>query len=167
MITAVYPGTFDPLTRGHEDLVRRAAGIFETLIVGVADSRSKGPFFTLDERLAIARDALGHYPNVSIESFTGLLSDFVRRPRARVVVRGLRAVSALEDEFQRAGMSRSPMPDIERMFMTPSEQYQFISGAIVREIAQKGGDCSPFVLPAVERWLVEKVARTRQERACN
>src|SRR5260364_399391 len=148
MITAVYPGTFDPLTRGHEDLVRRAAGIFETLIVGVADSRSKGPFFTLDERLAIAREALGHYPNVRIESFTGLLTDF-------------------EYEFQMAGMNRSLMRDIEMMFMTPSDQYQFISGAIVREIAQMGGDVSPFVLPAVERWLVEKVARTRQERACN
>ncbi|CCD29473.1 Phosphopantetheine adenylyltransferase (Pantetheine-phosphate adenylyltransferase) (PPAT) (Dephospho-CoA pyrophosphorylase) [Candidatus Glomeribacter gigasporarum BEG34] len=167
MITAVYPGTFDPLTRGHEDLVRRAAGIFETLIVGVADSRSKGPFFTLDERLAIAREALGHYPNVRIESFTGLLRDFVRRHRARVVVRGLRAVSDFEYEFQMAGMNRSLMPDIEMMFMTPSDQYQFISGAIVREIAQMGGDVSPFVLPAVERWLVEKVARTRQERACN
>lgn len=159
MITAVYPGTFDPLTLGHEDLVRRASGIFDTLIVGVADSRNKGPFFTLEERVAIAHEALGHYSNVRIESFAGLLRDFVHRHQARVVVRGLRAVSDFEYEFQMAGMNRSLMPDVEMMFMTPSDQYQFISGAIVREIAQMGGDVSQFVLPAVEQWLVEKVKR--------
>ncbi|AJE98663.1 pantetheine-phosphate adenylyltransferase [Pandoraea apista] len=157
MVVAIYPGTFDPLTRGHEDLVRRAAGIFDKLVVGVADSRNKKPFFTLDERIDIAREVLGHYPNVSVEGFSGLLKDFVRKHQARVIVRGLRAVSDFEYEFQMAGMNRYLLPDVETMFMTPSDQYQFISGTIVREIAQLGGDVSKFVFPSVEKWLVTKV----------
>ncbi|EON14489.1 MULTISPECIES: pantetheine-phosphate adenylyltransferase [Pandoraea] len=157
MVVAIYPGTFDPLTRGHEDLVRRAAGIFDKLVVGVADSRNKKPFFSLDERIDIAREVLGHYPNVSVEGFSGLLKDFVRKHQARVIVRGLRAVSDFEYEFQMAGMNRYLLPDVETMFMTPSDQYQFISGTIVREIAQLGGDVSKFVFPSVEKWLVTKV----------
>lgn len=119
MVTAVYPGTFDPLTRGHEDLVRRASGLFETLVVGVADSKNKKPFFSLDERLLIANEVLGHYPNVRVESFSGLLKDFVRKNDARVIVRGLRAVSDFEYEFQMAGMNRYLLPDVETLFLTP------------------------------------------------
>lgn len=156
MITAVYPGTFDPLTRGHEDLVRRAASLFDQLVVGVAHSRNKQPFFTVEERLEIAEEVLGHYPNVKVRSFGGLLKDFVREQDARVIVRGLRAVSDFEYEFQMAGMNRHLLPEVETLFMTPSDQYQFISGTIVREIAIMGGDVSKFVFPSVERWLHEK-----------
>jgi pantetheine-phosphate adenylyltransferase len=160
MITGVYPGTFDPLTRGHEDLVRRASGLFDRLVVGVADSKNKHPFFTLEERLEIAHEVLGHYPNVVVESFSGLLKDFVRRHDARIIVRGLRAVSDFEYEFQMAGMNRYLLPDVETLFLTPSDQYQFISGTIVREIALLGGDVSKFVFPSVEKWLLEKIRKT-------
>ena len=159
MVVAVYPGTFDPLTRGHEDLVRRAAGLFAKLVVGVADSRGKGPAFTLDERIEIAREVLSHYPNVEVAGFKGLLKDFVREQGARVIVRGLRAVSDFEYEFQLAGMNRYLLPDVETMFLTPSDQYQFISGSIVREIAMLGGDVSKFVFPSVEQWLRRKLAQ--------
>jgi len=159
MVIAVYPGTFDPLTRGHEDLVRRAASVFAKLVVGVADSRNKRPFFSMDERIAIAREVLGHYPNVEVAGFRGLLKDFVREQGARVIVRGLRAVSDFEYEFQMAGMNRHLLPDVETMFMTPSEQYQFISGTIVREIATLGGDVSKFVFPSVDKWLKAKIAQ--------
>ncbi len=162
MITAVYPGTFDPMTRGHEDLVRRAAGLFDKLIVGIAVSQNKKPFFSVEERVEIAREVLGHYPNVEVASFTGLLKDFAREQNARVIVRGLRAVSDFEYEFQMAGMNRYLLPDVETLFLTPSEQYQFISGSIVREIAQLGGDVSKFVFPSVERWLQTKVAERRE-----
>ena len=118
MVVAVYPGTFDPLTRGHEDLVRRASGLFETLVVGVADSKNKKPFFSLEERLEIANEVLGHYPNVRVESFSGLLKDFVRKHDARVIVRGLRAVSDFEYEFQMAGMNRYLLPDVETLFLS-------------------------------------------------
>ncbi|MFM2009530.1 MAG: hypothetical protein RIR02_1480 [Pseudomonadota bacterium] len=157
MLTAVYPGTFDPLTRGHEDLVRRASGLFDKLVVGVADSKAKSPFFSLAERMEIAHEVLGHYPNVHVESFSGLLKDFVRRHDARVIVRGLRAVSDFEYEFQMAGMNRYLLPDVETLFLTPSDQYQFISGTIVREIAILGGDVSKFVFPSVEKWLLQKI----------
>jgi pantetheine-phosphate adenylyltransferase len=150
MVVAVYPGTFDPLTRGHEDLVRRASSIFDTLVVGVADSRNKKPFFTLEERLDIAHEVLGHYPNVQVMSFKGLLKDFVRTNNARVIVRGLRAVSDFEFEFQLANMSRHLSPEIESVFMTPQEQYTFISSTLVREIAVLGGNVSEFVHPIVE-----------------
>ncbi|WP_347555907.1 pantetheine-phosphate adenylyltransferase [Robbsia sp. KACC 23696] len=160
MIIAVYPGTFDPFTRGHEDLVRRASSMFDHLVVGVAASKRKGPFFSLDERLEIARDVLGHYPNVQVEGFSGLLKDFVRKVNGRIIVRGLRAVSDFEYEFQLAGMNRHLLPDVETMFMTPSEQYQFISGNMVREVALLSGDVSKFVFPSVEARLKEKVAKT-------
>ena len=163
MITAVYPGTFDPLTRGHEDLVRRAASLFDRVVVGVAYSRAKKPFFSVDERVEIAREVLGHYPNVSVCSFAGLLKDFVREQDGRVIVRGLRAVSDFEYEFQMAGMNRHLLPDVETLFMPPSEQYQFISGTIVREIAQLGGDVSKFVFPSVDRWLQAKAKERREQ----
>jgi pantetheine-phosphate adenylyltransferase len=157
MTIAVYPGTFDPLTRGHEDLVRRASSIFSEVIVGVADSKNKKPIFTLEERIQIAREVLSHYSNVRVEGFTGLLKDFVRKNNARVIVRGLRAVSDFEYEFQMAGMNRYLVPDVETLFLTPSDQYQFISGTFVREVALLGGDVSKFVFPSVEQWLDKKV----------
>lgn len=157
MTIAVYPGTFDPLTRGHEDLVRRSSGLFKKLIVGVADSRTKKPFFTMEERLQIANEVLSHYQNVEVVAFTGLLRDLVRKHNARVIIRGLRAVSDFEYEFQMAGMNRYLMPEAETLFMTPSDQYQFISGTIVREIAVLGGDISKFVFPSVAVWLQNKI----------
>ncbi len=157
MLTAVYPGTFDPLTRGHEDLVRRASKLYERLIVGVADSRNKRPFFSLEERVEIATEVLSHYDNVKVRSFSGLLKDFVRQQEATVIVRGLRAVSDFEYEFQMAGMNRYLLPDVETVFLTPSDQYMFISGTIVREIAQLGGDVSKFTFPSVEKWLKARV----------
>ncbi|MEQ9107847.1 MAG: pantetheine-phosphate adenylyltransferase [Limnobacter sp.] len=160
MRIAVYPGTFDPLTRGHEDLVRRGAKIFDKLVVGVADSPNKKPFFSMDERVQIAREVLSHYPNVEVRGFRGLLKDFVRENNANVIIRGLRAVSDFEYEFQMAGMNRYLLPDVETMFLTPSDQYQFISGTIVREIASLGGDVSKFVFPSVEHWLNEKLGLT-------
>lgn len=163
MRIAVYPGTFDPLTRGHEDLVRRGAKIFDKLIVGVADSPNKKPFFSMDERVRIAREVLSHYPNVEVLGFRGLLKDFVRENGANVIIRGLRAVSDFEYEFQMAGMNRYLLPDVETMFLTPSDQYQFISGTIVREIASLGGDVSKFVFPSVEHWLNEKLALTQSQ----
>jgi len=157
MIRAVYPGTFDPLTRGHEDLVRRAATVFDALIVGVADSRAKRTFFTLHERVEMAREVLGDLPNVQVAGFSGLLIDFIRQHDARVVLRGLRAVSDFEYEFQLAGMNRSLYPDFETMFLTPSEQHMFISATLVREIALLGGDVSKFVHPLVGKRLAAKV----------
>ena len=157
MTIAVYPGTFDPLTRGHEDLVRRSSALFRKLIVAAADSRIKKPFFTMEERLEIANEVLSHYQNVEVVAFTGLLKDLVRQYDARVIIRGLRAVSDFEYEFQMAGMNRYLMPEVETLFMTPSDQYQFISGTIVREIAVLGGDVSKFVFPSVEVWLRNKI----------
>jgi pantetheine-phosphate adenylyltransferase len=153
----VYPGTFDPLTRGHEDLVRRAAKLFDPLIIGVAISRGKSTFFTLQERTEMAREVLGDLQNVQITSFTGLLTEFVRKHDAQVVIRGLRAVSDFEYEFQLAGMNRSLNPDFETIFLTPSEQHMFISATLVREIAILGGDVSKFVHPAVGQRLAAKV----------
>jgi pantetheine-phosphate adenylyltransferase len=154
----VYPGTFDPLTRGHEDLVRRAARLYDSVILGVADSRAKRTFFTLHERVEMAREVLGEISNVQVAGFGGLLIDFVREHDARVVLRGLRAVSDFEYEFQLAGMNRSLYPDFETMFLTPSEQHMFISATLVREIAQLGGDVSKFVHPLVRAKLAAKVA---------
>ena len=153
MIKAVYPGTFDPLTRGHEDLVRRASKLFGELVVGVADSRAKRTFFTLEERVDMAREVLQGMSNVRVVGFEGLLIDFVRKHAARVVLRGLRAVSDFEYEFQLAGMNRSLYPDLETVFLTPSEQHMFISATLVREIAALGGDVSKFVDPRVEKRL--------------
>ena len=157
MIKAVYPGTFDPLTRGHEDLVRRASLLFDSLVLGIADSRAKRTFFTLQERIDIAKEVLADVKNLTVVGFTGLLSDFVRAQNARVVLRGLRAVSDFEYEFQLAGMNRDLYPDMETVFLTPGEQHMFISATLVREIATLRGDVSKFVHPLVEKKLKEKV----------
>jgi pantetheine-phosphate adenylyltransferase len=154
---AVYPGTFDPLTRGHEDLVRRAASLFGRVVVGIAESRSKRPFFTLAERVEMAREVLSVFPNVEVHGFDGLLMNFIRLHDAHVILRGLRAVSDFEYEFQMAGMNRNLYPDVETVFLTPAEQYMFISATMVREIALLGGNVSKFVQPVVDRRLQEKV----------
>ena len=157
MIRAVYPGTFDPLTRGHEDLVRRASRLFDNLILAIADSRAKRPFFTLGERIDMAQQALGDVKNLTITGFTGLLTDFVQAQKASVVLRGLRAVSDFEYEFQLAGMNRDLNPEMETVFLTPGEQHMFISATLVREIATLGGDVSKFVHPLVRERLIAKV----------
>ena len=157
MIKAVYPGTFDPLTRGHEDLVRRASRLFDNLVLGIADSRTKRTFFSLQERIDIAREVLSDVKNMKVVGFTGLLTEFVRQQDARVVLRGLRAVSDFEYEFQLAGMNRALNPDFETVFLTPGEQHMFISATLVREIATLGGDVSKFVDPLVRAKLAAKV----------
>jgi pantetheine-phosphate adenylyltransferase len=157
MLKVVYPGTFDPFTRGHEDLVRRAAKLFDQVVVGVAASQSKGPYFSTAERVAMAREVLSPFPNVEVRSFSSLLMDFVHAEGARVILRGLRAVSDFEYEFQMAGMNRNLHPEVETLFLTPAEQYMFISATIVREIAKFGGDVSAFVHPLVYSRLRAKV----------
>ena len=154
---AVYPGTFDPVTRGHEDLVRRASNLFQKVVVGVADSRSKRPFFTMDERVDMAREVLSPYANVEVHGFSCLLMDFLQQKNAHVILRGLRAVSDFEYEFQMAGMNRNLYPDVETVFLTPAEQYLFISATMVREIAVLGGDVGKFVQPMVHQRLRQKV----------
>ena len=154
---AVYPGTFDPITLGHEDLVRRAARLFDHVIVAVADGGSKRPFFTRDERVAMARAVLKDLKNVEVKGFSGLLMKFVRGEKARVVIRGLRAVSDFDYEFQLAGMNRGMYPDVETLFLTPGEQHMFLSATIVREISVLGGDVKKFVSPLVARRLKDKI----------
>lgn len=150
MTIAVYPGTFDPMTHGHADIVRRASRIFSRVIVGVAASRGKRPLLTLEERVRLARAICADLPNVTVEPFSGLLKDFVVVHGASVIVRGARAVSDFEFEFQMAGMNRQLMPDVETIFLTPSDQYQFVSGTFVREIARFSiEDAAKFVSPCV------------------
>ena len=157
-LTAVYPGTFDPFTLGHQDLTRRASALFPRLILAVAAGHHKRTMFTVDERLEIARELAKPYANVEVVAFRGLLRDFVVANGGRVVVRGLRAVSDFEYEFQMAGMNRQLMPDVETLFLTPSDQYQFVSGTFVREIAMLGGDVSKFVAPFVLERLKDRAA---------
>jgi len=159
-LTAVYPGTFDPMTLGHEDLMRRASRLFERLVVAVAAGHHKRTMFTVDERLAIATELAAKYPNVEVMAFRGLLSDLVVGLAGKVVVRGLRAVSDFEYEFQMAGMNRQLMPDVETVFLTPGENFQFVSGTFVREIAGLGGDVSKFVSPTVLERLKQRVRST-------
>lgn len=154
---AVYPGTFDPITLGHEDLARRAARLFDSVILAVADSRAKRPFFTLDERVEMAREVLKDLKNVKVVGFSGLLMKFVQDHKARVVVRGLRAASDFEHEFQLAGMNRSLYPGVETVFLTPGEEFMFISATIVREISVLGGDVTKFVPPEVAGRLKAKI----------
>ena len=161
MLKVVYPGTFDPFTKGHEDLVRRAAKLFDRVVVGIADSESKRPMFTAAERIAMTREVLAAYANVEVVGFSGLLMDFVHSIGASVIVRGLRAVSDFEYEFQMAGMNRNLFPEVETLFLTPSEEYTFISATIVREIAKFGGDVSSFVHPAVLARLKARVANRK------
>ncbi len=153
---AIYPGTFDPITRGHEDLVRRAATLFDTLILAIAESPAKQTRFTLAERVDMARGVVGDLPNLQIVGFNTLLMSFVHEMGAKVIVRGLRAVSDFEYEFQMAGMNRSLYPEVETVFLTPGEQYMFISATMVREIARLGGDVGKFVHPSVEKRLRAK-----------
>jgi len=145
---AVYPGTFDPITNGHIDLIHRAAPLFERIVVGIAESPGKGPTLDLDLRLKLARIALERHDNVEVRAFDSLLADFVREIGAGVLLRGLRAVSDFEYEFQMASMNRHLIPEVETLFLTPAEQYGFISSSLVREISRLGGDVSAFV-PAV------------------
>lgn len=154
---AVYPGTFDPFTRGHEDLVRRAALLFDRVVVAVAASHGKGPIFSLQERVDIAREGLKSFSNVEVVGFDGLLMEFLRQHDARVIIRGLRAVSDFEYEFQMAGMNRKLFPNVETVFLTPAEEYMFISATMVREIARLGGDVSKFVQPQVLERLRTKI----------
>ena len=161
-LIAVYPGTFDPMTLGHEDLMRRGARLFDRLIVAVAAGHHKRAMFSVDERLAMAAEIASPYPNVEVLAFRGLLRDFVVEHQGDVVLRGLRAMSDFDYEFQMAGMNRQLMPDVETLFLTPSDQYQFISGTFVREIAVLGGDVSKFVTPSVLKRLAERVARPEQ-----
>ncbi|SEP40641.1 pantetheine-phosphate adenylyltransferase [Nitrosovibrio sp. Nv6] len=153
MDKAIYPGTFDPITRGHEDLVRRASGLFDQVVVAVAVSSGKKPFFTQDERVKMGREVLADCRNVEVTAFSGLLMEFAQRQNARVILRGLRAVSDFEYEFQMAGMNRSLYPGVETMFLTPSEQYMFVSATIVREIALLGGSVDKFVHPLIAEQL--------------
>ena len=156
-VVAVYPGTFDPITLGHEDLVRRAAQLFDHLIVAVAAGHHKKAMFSLAERMDMAREAVKTYPGVQVESFEGLMRDFVVARGAKAMVRGLRAVTDFDYEFQLAGMNRSLMPDVETVFLTPSDRYQFISSTFVREIATLGGEVDQFVSPGVNQRLLQKV----------
>lgn len=155
---AVYPGTFDPITNGHQDLVRRAASIFERVIVAIAANPNKAPMFPLEVRVDMARRVLSDLPNVEVVGYAGLTVDFARKQGARVIVRGLRAVSDFEFEFQLANMSRHLERDIETVFLTPQEQFTFISSTLVREIAVLGGDVSEFVHPIVEEELKKRRA---------
>jgi pantetheine-phosphate adenylyltransferase len=150
---AVYPGTFDPITNGHVDLVERAAPLFERLVVGVAESTAKGPALPLDLRVDLARGALAKFGNVEVRGFGSLLAHFVAEIGAGVLLRGLRAVSDFEYEFQLASMNRHLIPGVETLFMTPAEKYGFISSSLVREISRLGGDVSAFVPPAVAQAL--------------
>lgn len=158
---AIYPGTFDPMTLGHVDLMRRASRLFDRLIIAVAAGHHKKTMFSLDERLAIAQDMAQGLDNVQVVAFSGLLRDFVVQQGGHVVVRGLRAVSDFEYEFQMAGMNRQLMPDVETVFLTPSDQYQFVSGTFVREIAMLGGDVSKFVAPSVLARLQARVSQSK------
>ena len=156
---AVYPGTFDPITNGHEDLIQRASRLFDEVVVGVAHSQAKRPFFSLEERVTLAREVLAPYKNVSVQGFSGLLSEFVKEQKAGVILRGLRAVSDFEYEFQMAGMNRRLAPGVETLFLTPSDKYLFLSATIVREIAVLGGDISDFVHSVTAKRMREKIGR--------
>jgi len=159
MLKAVYPGTFDPITRGHEDLIRRATHIFDEVIVAVADNRNKRSFFSLDERVEMATEVLSELPKARVVGFSGLLMRFLQEQNAYIILRGLRAVSDFEYEFQLAGMNRILCREVETLFLTPSEQYMFISASMVREIALLGGDVSQFVQPLIEARFKSKTDR--------
>ena len=158
---AIYAGTFDPLTKGHEDLVRRGTGLFDRIIVAIAESTAKRPFFSLEERVEMASKVLSSYKNVEVCGFDGLLMGFVHSRGAKVIIRGLRAVSDFEYEFQMAGMNRNLYPDVETLFLTPSEQYMFVSATMVREIAYFGADVGKFAHPVVCERLRKKIAEIK------
>lgn len=155
----IYPGTFDPITNGHLDLIERAAAMFDRVIVGVAYNPTKKPLFDLDERVALAQSVTQHLPNVEIVGFSGLLVNFAKEHNANILVRGLRAVSDFEYEFQLANMNRRLMPELETVFLTPAEENSFISSTIVKEVALHKGDVSQFVDPLITTALLEKFAK--------
>jgi pantetheine-phosphate adenylyltransferase len=154
-ITAVYPGTFDPITNGHFDLIQRAARFYDRLVIAVADNKNKESLFTLEKRVQLAKQVTKNLANVEVVGFSGLLVDFVKEVNGHVLLRGLRAVSDFEYEFQLASMNRKLAPEIETMFMTPAEQYSFISSSLVREISALGGDVTDFVSPEVATALLK------------
>ena len=158
-VLAVYPGTFDPITLGHEDMLRRAARLFNRLTVAVAVGHHKKTLFSLEERVTMVTEAVQAYPGVKVESYSGLMRDFVVARGASVMVRGLRAVTDFDYEYQLAGMNRCLMPDVETVFLTPGDKYQYISSTYVREIATLGGEVGQFVSPGVNRRLLEKLGR--------
>ncbi|MFK0571541.1 pantetheine-phosphate adenylyltransferase [Endozoicomonas sp.] len=159
MIKVIYPGTFDPITKGHMDLVERAARLFDTIVIAVADSPKKKPLFDLKTRVSLAEESTTHLPNVQVTGFSSLLASFVEEQQAHVILRGLRAVSDFEYEFQMANMNRVLAPKVESLFLTPAEQFSYISSTLVREIAFLGGDISKFVSPCVQKALTEKFNR--------
>ncbi|TVP93402.1 MAG: pantetheine-phosphate adenylyltransferase [Pseudomonadaceae bacterium] len=156
MNTALYPGTFDPITKGHTDLAERASKLFDRVVVAVAASNKKNPAFTLEQRVELAREVLSHLPNVEVVGFSSLLAHFVKEVDANILLRGLRAVSDFEYEFQLANMNRQLAPQVESLFLTPSEKYSYISSTLVREIASLGGDISQFVHPSVHEALLKR-----------
>ncbi|MBV2134132.1 pantetheine-phosphate adenylyltransferase [Pseudomonas sp. MAP12] len=156
MNRALYPGTFDPITKGHGDLIERAARLFDEVIIAVAASPKKNPLFSLEQRVAMAEAVTAHLPNVRVIGFSNLLAQFAQQQQANVLLRGLRAVSDFEYEFQLANMNRQLAPQVESLFLTPSEQYSYISSSLVREIAALGGDIDKFVHPAIARALHER-----------
>jgi pantetheine-phosphate adenylyltransferase len=160
-ISALYPGTFDPITNGHQDLVRRAASIFERVVVAIAANTAKAPLFSLEERVDLARQVLADIPNVEVKGYRGLTVQFAKENGLGVMVRGLRAVSDFEFEFQLATMTRQIAEEVETVFLTPTEQFSFISSNMVREIALLGGEISKFVHPIVEAALKRKAIERR------
>lgn len=158
-VSAMYPGTFDPVTRGHEDLVRRAARLFDTVVVAIAANPGKTPMFDLDQRVSMAKEVLGDIKNVTVDGYDGLTIQYAVDNGLETIVRGLRAVSDFEYEFQLANMNRHLAEQVETVFMTPTERYTFISSTLVREIAVLGGDVSEFVSPGVEQALLTKAKK--------
>ena len=156
MLKVVYPGTFDPITKGHEDLVRRAAKLFDHVVVAIADSESKHPMFSTDERISMGREVFAHHANVEVAGFAGLLMDFVHSIDASVIVRGLRAVSDFEYEFQMALMNRHLEPTLETVFMMPAEQYTYLSSRLIKEVFSLGGEVRGLVPSTVEQWMRRK-----------
>ena len=157
-VVAIYPGTFDPITNGHADLIERGARMFDRLVVGVAANPNKQPLFSLEERVALANEVVAHLPHVEVRGFDTLLVNYAKSIGANVLMRGLRTVSDFEFEFQLASMNRRLNPEIESIFLTPAEQYAFISSSLVREVAKLGGNIAPFVHPKVEAALAVKFA---------
>ncbi len=153
---ALYPGTFDPITNGHIDLVERAAKLFDQVIVSIASNSKKNPFFTLDERIELAQEVLSHCPNVAVKGFSILLVDFAKEQNANILIRGLRAISDFEYEFQLASMNRNLAPGVESVFLMPADEYSFISSSLVKEVALLGGDVAKFVHPVINEALEKK-----------
>ena len=158
-VSAMYPGTFDPVTRGHEDLVRRASRLFDKVVVAIAANPGKEPMFTLEERVGLARQVLGEFENVEVDGYDGLTVDYARHNGLQVIVRGLRAISDFEYEFQLANMNRHLTDEVETAFLTPTETYTYISSSLVREIASMGGDISEFVSPPVNDAIMQHLGR--------